>query len=264
MGLAPRGMYNPYRMSIRRKTPLQIETTESHMCSEHLRLRILGGLPFFAGLKHRDLEQINWLFRERGYSPAETICFAGDPAENLFVVADGRVKLLRHSLSGKHVLLDMLTPGEFFGSLSTLGDEVYTDTAEAQTHTCVLAIDASDFRQVLKTYPQVALRVVDIMAERLRTAHERVRQLSALSTEGRIATILLALSKKFGISGDVGLLIQTPLTRDDLAAMSGTTTETASRVMSQFQKDGLVRTGRKWVSILDQQALKRIAEAEAV
>jgi CRP-like cAMP-binding protein len=257
-------LYNPSRMSIRRKTPLQIETAEPHMCSEDLRLRILGGIPFFAGLSHEDLKRINRLFRERGYSPAETICFAGDPAEHLFVVADGRVKLLRHSLSGRNVLLDMLTPGEFFGSLSTLGDEVYPDTAEAQTHTCVLAIDASDYRKVLEAYPQVALKVVDIIAERLRTAHERVRQLSALTSEGRIANILLLLSKKFGESSDVGFLIQTPLTREDLAAMSGTTTETASRVMSQFQKDGLIQTGRKWVSILDQQALERIAEAEAI
>jgi CRP-like cAMP-binding protein len=232
------------------------------MCSADLRLRILSRVPFFVGLEHEDLEQINRLFREQGYSPGETICFAGDPAEHLFVVADGRVKLMHHSLSGKNVLLDMLTPGEFFGSLSTLGDDVYPDSAEAQTQTCVLAINASDFRQILEKYPEVALKVVDIMAARLRTAHERVRQLSTHSTEGRIANLLLILSKKFGKSSEVGLLIQSPLTRDDLAAMTGTTTETASRVMSQFQKDGLIQTGRKWVSILDPHALERIAEAE--
>ena len=232
------------------------------MCSVHLRLQILNQVPFFAGLKHDDLEQINRLFREQGYSPQETICFAGDPAEHLYVVADGRIKLMHHSLSGKNVLLDMLTPGEFFGSLSTLGDDVYSDTAEAQTQTCVLAINADDFRRILEKHPRVALQVVDIMAARLRTAHERVRQLSALSVEGRIANLLLILSKKFGKSSDVGLLIQSPLTRDDLAAMTGTTTETTSRVMSQFQKDGWIQTGRKWVSILDVHALEQIAEVE--
>lgn len=250
-------------MPTRRKTPLTIETTEAHLCSVDLRLRILHRVPFFSGLEHGDLEQINRLFREQGYAPPETICFAGDPAEHLFVVADGRVKLMHHSLSGKNVLLDMLTPGEFFGSLSTLGDDVYADTAEAQTQTCVLVIGVENFRQILEKHPKVALKVVDIMAARLRTAHERVRQLSALSAEGRIANLLLILSKKFGKPGDVGLLIESPLTRDDLAAMTGTTTETASRVMSQFQKDGLIRTGRKWVSIVDQPALERIAEVEA-
>lgn len=232
------------------------------MCSVDLRLQILSRIPFFAGLKHDDLEQINRLFREQGYSTAETICFAGDLAEHLFVVADGRVKLMSHSLSGKNVLLDMLTPGEFFGSLSALGDEVYPDTAEAQTQTCVLSIDADDFRRILEEHPKVTLKVVDIMATRLRTAHERVRQLSALSTEGRIANLLLILSEKFGKPSDIGLLIQSPLRRDDVAAMTGTTTETASRVMSQFQKDGLIQTGRKWVSIINEHELRRIAEAE--
>jgi CRP-like cAMP-binding protein len=232
------------------------------MCSVDLRLKIISHIPFFSGLKHDDLEQINRLFRERGYATAETICFAGDPAEHLFVVADGRVKLMRHSLSGKNVLLDMLTPGEFFGSLSALGDDVYPDTAEAQTQTCVLSINADDFRRILEKHPKVTLKVVDIMSARLRTAHERVRQLSALPVEGRIANLLLILSKKFGKPDDVGLLIQSPLTRDDVAAMAGTTSETASRVMSQFQKAGLIQTGRKWVSIVDQHALERIAEAE--
>lgn len=232
------------------------------MCSVDLRLQILHRVPFFTGLEHDDLGRINSLFREHGYSTDETICFAGDPAEHLFVVADGRVKLMRHSLSGRNVMLDMLTPGEFFGSLSTLGDDVYPDTAQAHTQTCILSIHADDFRQILEKHPKVALKVVDIMAARLRTAHERVRQLSTVSVEGRIANVLLLLGKKFGKPGEVGLLIQSPLTREDLAAMTGTTTETASRVMSQFLKDGLIRTGRKWVSILNQDALEQIAEPE--
>ncbi len=249
-------------MSARRKTPLNIEVTESHQCSVDVRLRILHSLPFFADLPHADVEQINRLFHEYGYAPNETICIAGDTAEHLFVVADGRVKLMRHSLSGKNVLLDMLTPGEFFGSLSALSSDVYSDTAEAQTQSCVLSISASDFRRVLEKYPSVALKVLEITAARLRAAQDRVRQLSALSVEGRVANVLLVLGKKFGKWSDVGLLIESPLTRDDLAAMTGTTTESASRVMSQFQKDGLIQTGRKWVSILDQKALEQVAEAE--
>jgi CRP-like cAMP-binding protein len=250
-------------MPTHRKTPLNIEVTESHQCSVDLRLKILHGLPFFADLPHADIEQINSLFHEYGYAPNETICFAGDTAERLFVVADGRVKLMRYSASGKNILLDMLKPGEFFGSLSALNDDVYSDTAEAQTQSCVLSVSATDFRRVLEKYPKVALRVLEITSARLHEAQERVRQLRALSVEGRVANVLLILGRKFGKRSDVGLLIESPLTRDDLAAMTGTTTESASRVMSQFQKDGLIRTGRRWVSILDQSVLERIAEAES-
>jgi len=246
----------------RRKSPLRINVTETHMCSVDLRLEILGRVPFFAGLPHEDLKRINSLFHEYGYAPGETICFAGDPGERLFVVADGRVRLMRHSLSGKNVLLDLLTPGEFFGSLSTAGDEVYPDTAEAQTQTCVLSIRTGEFRRILKEHPQVTLKVLDITAARLSAAHERVRQLSALPVEGRIANLLLLLARKFGERSDVGLLIQVPLARDDLAAMAGTTTETASRVMSQFQREGWVKTGRQWAAIVHRDALEQIARTE--
>jgi hypothetical protein len=97
-------------MTGRRKSPLEIDVTESHMCSLDVRLQILGKVPFFAGLSQDDLEQINRMFREHGFALNEIIYFAGDPAKHLLVVADGRVKLMRHSLSGKEVLLDLLTP----------------------------------------------------------------------------------------------------------------------------------------------------------
>jgi CRP/FNR family transcriptional regulator, nitrogen oxide reductase regulator len=254
--------YNGYEMTTRRKSPLEINTTEAHACSMDLRLQILGQVPFFAGLTQAELEKINRLFREAGYGPSETICFAGDPAERLFVVADGRIKLMRHSLTGKNVLLDLLAPGEFFGSLSMLDDAVYPDTAEAHTQTCVLSISADEFRRILEQQLPVALKVLDITAARLRAAQERVQQLSALPVEGRIANLLLVLGKKFGKLQAEGLLIQVPLAREDIAAMTGTTPETASRVMSQFQKDGLIRTGRQWVAISDQVVLEQIAGLE--
>lgn len=248
-------------MTDRRKSPLEINVTESHMCSVGLRLEILGRVPFFDGLPQENLKWINSLFHEYGYAAGETICLTGDPGERLFVLADGRVRLMRHSLSGKNVLLDLLTPGEFFGSLSTAGDDFYPDTAEAQTQTCVLSIRAGDFRRILQDHPQVALKVLDITAARLSAAHERVQQLSALPVEGRIANLLLLLAGKFGERSEVGLLIQVPLTRDDLAAMAGTTIETASRVMSQFQREGWIKTGRQWAAIVQWGPLEQIANA---
>jgi CRP-like cAMP-binding protein len=125
-----------------------------------------------------------------------------------------------------------------------------------------LGISVNDFRAILEKHPQVVLKVLDITSTRLHAANVRVQQLSALPVEGRIANLLLILSTKFGKPGDNGLLIQTPLARADVAAMTGTTYETASRVMSQFQKDGLIRTGRQWVAIADKAALEEIAGAE--
>jgi CRP/FNR family transcriptional regulator, nitrogen oxide reductase regulator len=247
-------------MSRRRKSPVKAEPVESQMCDVHLRLSILQRVPFFAHLPVDDITQINQQFHEYGYAAGETIYFSGDRAGHLCVVASGQVKLLRHTLAGQDVLVDVLSPGEFFGALSSLEDTTYTETAQAHTAICVLRIAAEEFRSLLARYSSVALAVLDITSRRLHDAHEMLRQLSAYAVEKRIAYVLLKLGDKLGEAGEEGLLIQMPLTRDDIAQMTGTTSETASRIMSQFHKDGLIHSGRQWVAIADRDRLASLAE----
>ncbi len=247
-------------MPIRKQSPIEIKTTEVHMCTLSVRLNILSRVPFFRDLHSENLEAINQLFHEEGFDANEIICHAGDQSNRLFVVAEGRVKLLQHSFSGKNILLDMLMPGEYFGRYSRQADAVYTETAQAQTRSCILVIDREKFQQVLNQYPSVALRVIDIMAQRLQSANERVHQLSTMAVENRIASVLLMLSEKFGEKRKIGWLIQVPLTREDLADMTGTTIESTSRVMSEFRKDGLVQSGRGWVAVVNKEELRVISE----
>ncbi|HBY95773.1 MAG TPA: Crp/Fnr family transcriptional regulator [Chloroflexi bacterium] len=242
-------------MAARRSTPLETEDIAPQMCTVDLRLKILAKVPLFTGLSPEEVAEVNRLFQERGYLPSETIYLAGDPASRLYVVAAGKVKLLRHTVGGQDVLLDILTPSEFFGSLSALGDETYSDTAQAHTGCCALGIAADDFQTVLRRYPSVTLQVLAIVAARLHAAHEVVRQLSAHPVESRVASTLLKLAQKLGEEREDAILIQVPLSRQDLAEMTGTTTETVSRVMSQFRKAGLIRSGRQWVAIADPERL---------
>jgi CRP/FNR family transcriptional regulator, nitrogen oxide reductase regulator len=246
-------------MTIRRSTPLKPENVEPDRCSLDLRLKILGQLPFFSRLQAEEIDQVNESFHEYGYTPGESIYFAGEPAERLYVVAAGKVKLLRHTLAGQDVLLDILAPGEFFGALSILGQEEYPDTAQAQTACCVLAVAAQDFQAILYRYPAVAVTTLNIVSQRLKAAHDTIRQLSAFPVEQRLAAVLLKLAEKLGERRAEGLLIQAPLSRQDLAEMTGTTPETASRILSQFQKDGLIHSGRQWIAIIDRDRLSAIA-----
>lgn len=247
-------------MKSRRKTPIQIVTTEPQHCSIDLRLKILGRLPFFAGLERGDLQAINRRFVEKGYEPGERIYAAGDPAERLYVVAEGKVKLVQYAAAGRSVLLDILTSGEFFGNLAALGVAAYPDTAQAQTTACILSIRSDDFRQVLDEHPGLALKTLEIMAGRLQAANQRVLQLSALPVEQRIAFTLLELARKHGRRQENGLLIELPLSRDDLAEMTGATTETVSRVMSQFLSRGIIDSGRQWVAITDPEQLEAVLQ----
>lgn len=165
------------------------------------------------------------------------------------------MKLTRPTLTGQDVLLDMLAPGEFFGSLSALGDAEYADTAQAQTACCILGIGTLDFQAILRQYPTIAIEVLNIVTGRLQTAQETIRQLSANSVESRVAAALLKLAEKLGEETKAGTLIQTPLSRQDLAEMTGTTTETVSRVLSHFRKAGLIRNGLRWVALTNRARL---------
>ena len=249
-------------MGTRRKSPVNLTTTEPQHCSIDLRLKILGRLPFFAGLPLVAIQKINQHFVEVGYQPGDVVYLAGDSADRLSVVADGKIKLLQHSAGGHNVLLDILTSGEFFGNPASLGVAVYPDTAQAQTPVCVLSIRSDAFRHVLDDHPDLALKVLEIMGERLNAANQRVLQLSSMPVDRRIAFTLLELGRKFGQLKENGLLIDVPLSRYDLAEMTGTTPETASRVMSQLQSKGMIESGRQWVSILDSRLLDQLAERE--
>jgi CRP-like cAMP-binding protein len=245
----------------RRKNPIHIETTEIHMCSLDLRLKILREVPFFRSLDDTAVESVNRNFREKGFSPGEVIYNTGDRGTHLYVVAEGRVSLRRLTPSGKQVMLDLLVPGEFFGSLGQ-DPQPYSDTAQAQTAVCVLVITVDDFRAVLRAHPSAALDVLDTVSARLHEARDAIHLLSAETAEKRIAHTLLKLSRKLGKTESFGLLIQTPLSREVLAEMTGVTTETASRVVSQFQKEGWIDTGREWMALKDSTALEAVLEAE--
>ena len=153
----------------------------------------------------------------------------------------------------------MLQPGAFFGNPTAARKDVYNETAETQTDACILSIRLTDFREVMNRYPSVAMSVLDITTDRLNESRQRIQHLSTLPVTKRIAHILVTLGNKFGEKDPRGLLVQLPLSRKDLADMAGTSTETTSRIMSRFQEEGLITTGRQWVAINDKPELLRIS-----
>lgn len=246
-------------MSDKKTTPLTNPTIEGHHCTVDLRLEKLGMVPFFQNLDEEELRLINKKFTAKHFSEGEIIYRQGDRATMLRVVVAGNVKIVSHTMDGADVLLDMLKPGEFFGKPTVKGRDVYNDTSQTQTNACILSIRLADFRKIMNDYPSVAMSVLDITTDRLTNSRQRIQQLTTLPVKKRIAHILVTLANKFGEQDKRGLLIQLPLSRKDLADMAGTSTETASRIMSQFQNDNLITSGRQWVAINDKPELLRIS-----
>lgn len=246
-------------MGKRKTTPLKEHVPDGHHCTLELKTAKLGMVSFFRDLSQEELDEIVKRFSATHYQSGDEIYYQDEPAHYLRVVVEGAVKLLQYTKEGKDVVLDILNPGSYFGSLKLLGSEVYTESAVAQGGCCILSIGLKDFREILQEFPSVGIAILEMSAEKLRTSQEQIKQLTTQPVETRIANILLKLAEKFGENKKEETLLQLPFSRKDLADMAGTTTETASRVMSNFQKEGIIKTGRQWVSIQNKQLLMSVS-----
>lgn len=224
------------------------------------RREVLAALPVFAGLSDRDWEKVGDLFSERQYQRDDYIFLEGEAPEALYVVKSGKVKVLRHSQDGKDVVLRMAGPGHLLGSVAVFDGAGYPGTAQAIEDCTMLVIGRNDCLTLVTRYPVFALTVINDMGTRLRSSAEQIRSLAVERVEQRIARTLLKLGQTAGADTSEGRVIELPLTRQDVADMTGTTVETAIRVMSKFRRENLIFTRRGKVVLVDVDALQDIAE----
>jgi CRP/FNR family transcriptional regulator len=221
---------------------------------------ILSALPVFAGLSERDWERVIELFSERQYHKDDYIFLEGESPEAMYVVKSGKVKVLRHSTDGKDVVLRVVGPGQMLGTVAIFDGAGYPGTAQVIEDCSLLVISRNDCLTLVGRYPVFSLAVIADMGHRLRSSAEQIRSLAVERVEQRIARVLLKLAESAGSDAPEGRVIEMPLTRQDVADMTGTTVETAIRVMSKFRRSGLIRTRRGKVVLVEISQLTDIAE----
>ena len=248
----------------RRQIPLRAGCAEPHHCPAPVRLRVLRQVPLFAGLSDDELTGIDARMVSLAWATGEALYRAGEPADHLYVIAAGRAKAWHGTPDGQEIVVDLLAPGDLCGGLQVLGQVQHAETVQALSTTCALRIDTAAFRAVLGDYPQVALRALDDTAALLAQARSDVAQVASATVARRVAARLVRLAEKFGRdTGDGrGTLIHLPLTRKDLAGMTGSTPESVSRVMSQLRRDGVIDSGRGWTAVVDRDRLAELAASE--
>ncbi len=220
---------------------------------------ILQALPVFAGLSERDWEKVVDLFSERQYQKDDYIFLEGEAPEALFIIRSGKVKVLRHSTDGKDVVLRVCGPGNLLGTVAVFDGGGYPGTAQVIEPCVALVITRNDCLTLVNRYPVFALAVIADLGSRLRSSAEQIRSLAVERVEQRIARVLLKLAETAGSDAPEGRVIEMPLTRQDVADMTGTTVETAIRVMSKFRRQELIKTRRGKVVLVDLNALQEIA-----
>src|SRR5699024_973085 len=195
----------------RRTIPLR-EITLPHRCPRPVRMHVLARAPYFEGLSEEELGRIDDRMRTHTYAAVDPICRAGERAEYLYVVAEGRVELSRTTAGGTETVTDLLVPGELFGAMSSLGEPHHLQSAPALVGTCVLRIDQKDFRQVLAEQPRIALRVLDDVAARLTRTQSDIGGQGTETGPQRVAAALRRLADKLGTDrGPGGIMLEVPL-----------------------------------------------------
>jgi CRP/FNR family transcriptional regulator len=220
----------------------------------------LRATTLFAGLPPREVEALAAVAQEQAYRARDYIFMEGDPGRWFCLVKTGRVKIVRHSRTGKDVVLELLGPGEVFGGVAVIERRAYPAAAQALEPTVVLKIPADPILALTERYPSLVKELALTLGRRLRAAHDSVKALSVDPVEARLAARLLTLAEREGTRGTHGLTLPFHLTRQSLADMTGTTVETTIRVVSRWLRDGLVAEEGGRLVVTDAGALRERAE----
>ncbi|MGH7398817.1 MAG: Crp/Fnr family transcriptional regulator [Candidatus Rokuibacteriota bacterium] len=222
----------------------------------------LRGNPVFAGIPAREIESLAALSTEEAHRARAHIFMEGDAPRWFYVVRTGHVKIVRHSKTGKDVVLELLGTGEIFGGVAVIEKRPYPATAQATEPTVVLKIPADPVIALADRHPAFIKEMALMIGRRLRAAHDSVTSLAVDPVEARLAATLLRLAKREGARGKDGVTLPFHLTRQSLADMTGTTVETAIRILSRWLRDGLLTDEGGRLVLADWDGLSALAEGE--
>lgn len=187
--------------------------------------------------------------------------FQGDEARYFYILTRGQVKLMQSTPQGQQVNLRTIYPWQMFGALGVVRTEAkYPASAQTLEDSVALAIENQLLASMMKTRPYLSMGLMDLMTTYIREMQERYRELSTERVEQRVANALLRLASQSGTKTEKDAGIELTFSRQDVAEMTATTLYTVSRLLSDWERRGIINTGRERIRILIPHELVRIAD----
>lgn len=200
-------------------------------------------------LSLKDFEEAGIRMAERFYGAKDTIFAPGDPDEQLYFVLSGTVRLYKIYGNYKEATVALLKDGDVFGELSLQEGLWQTVFAHALTDVRVAVVQKSVLVEVVKRDPKLVMKLFFSFSERLKQSEEVISSLLDREVSARLATLLQNLGDRFGQTNGSATILDMRLTHQDLANMIFSTREAVSKVMSEFQRDGLVEVRNRRIAI---------------
>ncbi|WP_429177997.1 Crp/Fnr family transcriptional regulator [Ensifer sp. LBL] len=190
----------------------------------------------------------------------EAVFEQGATADFFFLLLNGRLKVTQVTKDGQQIIVRVVNPGDLFGFARALQRSDYPGTATAATESLVLAWPTELWNIFVQKNPHLAVNALHTIGQRLDEAHTRIREMSTEEVERRVAHTVLRLAEQAGKPESGGIRIDFPISRQDIAEMTGTTLHTVSRILSAWEGRGLVVGGRQKLTLKDIPGLRRLAE----
>ena len=220
---------------------------------------VLAEAPLFEALSEEDARALRTDIVDVVLDRGERLFTEGDAGDKLYIILTGKIKLTKAAPDGRENLLSVHGPGEMFGELSLFDPIPRTSSASAVTNARLAAIAHDDLRTWLSSRPEVAMHLLQALAQRLRRINEVKADLVFTDVPGRVAKALLDLSDRFGVLTPDGVQVNHDLTQEELAQLVGASRETVNKALADFAARGWIQLAAKSVLVTDTDRLRKRA-----
>jgi CRP/FNR family cyclic AMP-dependent transcriptional regulator len=223
-------------------------------------VELLRRVSLFSELSGEELEKVARVAVPRSYPAGTIILREGDPGDTCYILRSGGARVVRQHADGRAITLTNLGPGEIFGELAMFDGEVRSATVEAIDDVQAIAILAGDLKRLLNDHPEIAVKLLGALAERLRETNARISRQSFQKVSSRVAGVLVELVEtgtRAGRAAPPAGEVVVRSTQADLAQLAGTSREAASRFLATLQRAGVLTTKRGRIVVHDPAALHR-------
>ncbi len=223
-------------------------------------LDLLSETVIFHRLKQTQLQEIVSAAHQFRAKRRSFLFYQGEPADAFYVILEGNARLAQITPQGRQVIMHYFGPGDVMGFIVVLANAEYPVTAELTSDCVMLSWDRKLAIHLMEQHPRLAVNGMEMVAGRFWELQNRYRELATQRVERRVAHAILRLSGPSSGHDSSKPSPTLPLSRQDLAEMTGTTLFTVSRICSQWEQQGLLATGREQITLLQPEELSAIAE----
>jgi CRP/FNR family transcriptional regulator, nitrogen oxide reductase regulator len=223
---------------------------------------VVADIPLFTGIAPDQLDEILREARAVRYAKDTAVFEQGAEANAFYVLLHGHLRVEKTTAQGHQIVVRYVSPGEIFGVAQALAMQHYPATAVAAVDSVALCWPAAAWPRLTSRFPALAANALQTVGRRLQDTQSRVIEMSSEQVEQRVAHALLRLAKQAGRKTEAGIEIDFPISRQDVAEMTGTTLHTVSRILSAWESQGLVEGGRQRIVLRNPHGLFGLAEGQ--